>query len=106
MLVITCGTTDMPLVPVAFTTDGVNNFLEGALRTNTQDFLGKMEGFAIQGVKGMNVACKFIDIFLLIFFIGSAKNHKQYVSAAHANVHDLMGERLSKSLQMYKLVDC
>jgi hypothetical protein len=75
-------------------TDGVNNFLEGALRTDTQDFLGKMEGFTIQGVKGMNVACKFIDIFLLTFFIGSAKNHKQCVSAARANVHDLMGEGL------------
>ena len=106
MLFTMRGTTDMPLAPVAFTTDGVDNFLEGALRTDTQDFLGKMEGFTIQGVKGMNVACKFIDIFLLTFFIGSAKNHKQHVSAARANVRDLMGEGLSKSLQMYELVDC
>jgi hypothetical protein len=52
MIFATRGTTNMPLRGVAFTTDGIENFLEGAMKTDTQDFLGKMEGFAIQGVRG------------------------------------------------------
>ena len=37
----------MPLWDIAFVTAGVENFLESTTKTNTQDFLGKMEGFAI-----------------------------------------------------------
>jgi hypothetical protein len=62
MLFTTRGTTDMPLAPVAFTTEGVDDFLEGALKTDTQDFLGKMEGFVIQGVRGMKFAFGFTGI--------------------------------------------
>ena len=54
MLFTTHGTTDLPLTAVAFTTPGVDNFLEGALKTDPRDFLAKMEGFAVQGVRGMN----------------------------------------------------
>jgi hypothetical protein len=64
MLFTTRGTTDMPLTAVAFATDGVENFLEGALKTDTQDFLGKMEGFAVQGVRGMNFS--FESIVLVV----------------------------------------
>ena len=53
MLFTTRGTTDLPLRGVAFATKGVENFLEHALKTDEQDFVGKMEGFAIQGVKGL-----------------------------------------------------
>jgi hypothetical protein len=52
MLFITCGTTDIPLTGVSFATDGVQSFLPGVLKTDPQDFLGKMEGFAVQGVQG------------------------------------------------------
>jgi hypothetical protein len=54
LLFTTRGSTDMPLRGVAFSTSGVENFLEGALKTDTQDFLGRMEGFAVQGVKGIS----------------------------------------------------
>ena len=54
MLFTTRGSTDLPLRGVSFATEGVENFLEGALKTDTQDFIGKMEGFAVQGVKGMS----------------------------------------------------
>jgi hypothetical protein len=52
MLFTTRGTTDLPLTGVAFTTEGVDHFLESAMKTDTQHFLGKMEGFAVQGVQG------------------------------------------------------
>jgi hypothetical protein len=52
MLFTTRGSTDLPLHGVAFATEGVDNFLEGAMKTDTQYFIGKMEGFAVQGVKG------------------------------------------------------
>jgi hypothetical protein len=42
----------MPMKSVSFTTSGVENFLEGVMKIDTQDFLSKMEGFAIQGVVG------------------------------------------------------
>jgi hypothetical protein len=52
MLFATRGTTDMPMRGAVFSTSGVENFLEGVMRTDTQDFLGKMEGFAVQGIQG------------------------------------------------------
>jgi hypothetical protein len=52
MLFVSSGTTDLPMRGVAFTTAGVENFLDGAMKIDTQDFLAKMEGFAIQGIKG------------------------------------------------------
>jgi hypothetical protein len=53
MLFTTRGSTDLPLRGVTYATEGVDNFLEGAMKIDTQDFVGKMEGFAIQGVKGL-----------------------------------------------------
>jgi len=52
MLFATCGSTDLPMKGVTFATAGVENFLEAVMKTDPQDFLGKMEGFAVQGVKG------------------------------------------------------
>ena len=52
MLFATRGSTDLPMKGVTFATAGVENFLEAVIKTDPQDFLGKMEGFAVQGVKG------------------------------------------------------
>jgi hypothetical protein len=54
MLFVSCGTTDLPMRGVAFATAGVENFLEGTMKIDTQDFLAKMEGFAVLGVQGLN----------------------------------------------------
>jgi hypothetical protein len=35
----------MPLRVAAFATDGVEHFLKGTIKTDTQDFLGKIEGW-------------------------------------------------------------
>lgn len=50
MLLTTHRTTDMPMKGVAFATPSVKHFLEGVMKTDTQDFLGKMEGFAVHKV--------------------------------------------------------
>jgi len=52
LLFTTRGSTDLPLRGIVYETDGIENFLEGAMKMDTQHFIGKMEGFAVQGVKG------------------------------------------------------
>ncbi|KAG1718187.1 hypothetical protein EDB19DRAFT_1838510 [Suillus lakei] len=52
MLYMTHGTTDLPLCALTFTTPGVNHFMDSVMGIDTQDFISKMEGFAIQGIKG------------------------------------------------------
>ena len=37
---------------IEFTSAGVENFLNGTMKIDMQDFLVKMEGFAVQGIKG------------------------------------------------------
>jgi hypothetical protein len=49
---MTRGTTDLPLRAITFTTPGVNHFMDSVIGIDTQDFLSKMEGFAIQGIQG------------------------------------------------------
>jgi hypothetical protein len=63
MLFTTRGTTDMPMRGVSFTTSGVENFLEGVMKTDTQDFLGEMEGFAVQGIQGKQMTDNFVCCF-------------------------------------------
>jgi len=97
MLFTTRGTTDMPLRAVAFATDGVENFLEGVIKTDTQDSLGKMEGFAVQGVKDMNISSK--HFALLSIILGAARNHQQCVSAIRADIWNEISEALSKFIR-------
>lgn len=65
MLFSARGTTDLSMKSVAFATEGTENFLEGALKIDTQDFLGKMEGFAIAGVKGISLIFILISLSLI-----------------------------------------
>jgi len=43
---------DVPLRGVAFATQGVDNFMDTVMGIDNQDLVSKMEGFAIQGMKG------------------------------------------------------
>lgn len=52
MLFVLSGTTELPMWGIAFTTAGVENFPESTMKINMQDVLVKMEGFAVQGIKG------------------------------------------------------
>ncbi|KAG6855514.1 hypothetical protein H0H87_001791 [Tephrocybe sp. NHM501043] len=76
MLFSTCGTTDISMKGIAFATQGVENVLEGAMRMDTQDFLGKMEGFAVTGVQG------------------AAQNHQQRVSAIRGEICNVINNNL------------
>jgi len=49
---MTGGTTDLLLRGVTFATEGVQDFMESVVGIDNQDLVNKMEGFAIQGMKG------------------------------------------------------
>ncbi len=84
----------MPLRAVAFATNGVEHFLEGVIKTDTQDFLGKMEGFAVQGVQGINISS--MDFILLSIILGAAQNYQQRVSVIRADIRNEISEALSE----------
>jgi hypothetical protein len=52
LLFITRGSTDVAMQPTCFATPGVENFLDGVMKMDVQDFLTKLEGFAVQGIVG------------------------------------------------------
>jgi hypothetical protein len=52
LLFVTRGTTDSSLRPISFATEGTEGFLGQVYKADTQDFVGKLEGYAIQGLKG------------------------------------------------------
>jgi hypothetical protein len=96
MLFATRGTTDMSMRAVAFSTEGVKNFLEGAMKADTQHFLSKMEGFVIQGIKGLEINVCFCFVSLMQQnFEGAAKNHQQRVSTVRGKIWAELNEGLS-----------
>ncbi|KAH7922388.1 hypothetical protein BV22DRAFT_1131496 [Leucogyrophana mollusca] len=72
ILFTTRGSTDLPLHGIAFTMPGVEDFMGTAMCIDAQHFIGKMEGFAVQGIKG------------------AAKNHQQRVSAVCGEICEIM----------------
>jgi hypothetical protein len=52
MLYATRGSTDLPLRGIAFATEGVEEFMPSVMNIDNQDLISKMEGFAVQGMKG------------------------------------------------------
>jgi len=54
ILFVAPGSTDLPLNGVMFMTEGVGDFMTSIMDIDNQDLLSKMEGFAIQGMKGMS----------------------------------------------------
>jgi hypothetical protein len=84
---------------VLFATPSVENFLEGVMKTHTQDFLGKMEGFAIQGIQGKPMIYIILVCHLsqLTYMTGAAKNYKQRISSMHMDIRSIINDNLSKS---------
>ena len=94
LLFTTQGTTNLSLNSIHFAMDGVDNFMDTVMGIDSQDFLLKMEGYAIQGIK----VCRFIVLVLaksIISTLGSAKNHQQHVSQVHSAIHDIINKKLS-----------
>ncbi|KAG1804578.1 hypothetical protein EV424DRAFT_1544558 [Suillus variegatus] len=52
ILYTVAGSTDIPLRGIIFATEGVNNFMTSIMNIDDQDLVSKMEGFAIQGMRG------------------------------------------------------
>ncbi|KAG6379832.1 hypothetical protein JVT61DRAFT_10380 [Boletus reticuloceps] len=76
LLFLTRGTTDLSLNGTSFATVGVDEFMKSVMGIDNQDFLLKMEGFPIQGIKG------------------SAKNHNQRISHVCGAIHDIITRKL------------
>ncbi|KAG1799830.1 uncharacterized protein HD556DRAFT_1230959 [Suillus plorans] len=76
ILYMTRGSTDLPLRGVAFATEGVQHFMNSVMGIDNQDLVSKMEGFAVQGMKG------------------AATNHKQQVSEIRSKIRDIINTKL------------
>ncbi|KAI5987668.1 hypothetical protein EDD15DRAFT_2372037 [Pisolithus albus] len=77
----TRGTTDLPLRGIAFATEGVEDFMGSVMGMETQDVVSKMEGYAVQGIKGKRCA---------------AQNHQQRVSSVRSDIRRVITERLQQ----------
>ncbi|KAI6038053.1 hypothetical protein EDC04DRAFT_2550303, partial [Pisolithus marmoratus] len=67
---VTHSTTDLPLCSIAFMTKGIEDFMWSVMGMEMQDVISKMEGFAVQGIKGKHCSlppdttCHYLFIFL------------------------------------------
>jgi hypothetical protein len=52
LLFITRSTTDTNFRSISFATEGVEGFLTQVYKLDIQDFIGKLEGYAVQGIGG------------------------------------------------------
>lgn len=55
ILYTTRGSTDLPLRGISFATEGVDEFMSSVMNIDNQDLVSKMEGFAVQGMKGIGI---------------------------------------------------
>ncbi|KAG0702914.1 hypothetical protein DFH29DRAFT_804326, partial [Suillus ampliporus] len=78
ILFTTRGSMDLPLRGVTFATEGVQHFMGSVMGIDNQDFVSKMEGFAIQGMKG------------------ARKSHQQLISDTRASIRQLINVKLQE----------
>lgn len=53
LLFLTRGTTDFTLNGVSFATEGVADFMSTTVKIDEQDFVHRLEGYALNGLKGI-----------------------------------------------------
>jgi hypothetical protein len=53
LLFLTRGTTDFALNGVSFATEGVADFMSTTVKIDEQDFVHRLEGYALNGLKGI-----------------------------------------------------
>ncbi|OAX34557.1 hypothetical protein K503DRAFT_794132 [Rhizopogon vinicolor AM-OR11-026] len=78
ILYTTCGSMDLPLRGIAFATEGIEEFMSSVMNIDNQDLASKMEGFAIQGMKG------------------AVKNYQKRSSEVRSAIHQLITEKLQE----------
>lgn len=66
--------------------------MNSVMGIDNQDLVSKMEGFAVQGMKGLNVHYYFLPTDLL--HLGAATNHKQQVSEIRSKIRDIINTKL------------
>ncbi|KAG1893993.1 uncharacterized protein F5891DRAFT_1131068 [Suillus fuscotomentosus] len=76
ILYTTHGSTDLPLRGIAFATEGVNEFMGSVMNIDNQDLVSKMEGFAVQGMKG------------------AVRNHQKCTSDIRSAIHQEINKTL------------
>ncbi|KAG2155232.1 uncharacterized protein EDB93DRAFT_1101805 [Suillus bovinus] len=76
ILYTTRGSTDLPLRGIAFATEGVHEFMGSVMNIDDQDLVSKMEGFAVQGMKG------------------AARNHQKRTSDIWSTIHQEINKTL------------
>lgn len=89
---VVSGTTDLAIRGTAFATPGVAEFMENTMKIDNQGFLGKMEGHAVQGIKGMFPSFSYLVHSHL--FLGAAKNHSQRIITMRAELRTLITDQL------------
>ena len=80
---------------VSYVTHDGENFLQGTFKINKQDFIGKMEGFSIQGLSGMLLHLAASFTHNPNHPLDAASNYKQHISALHGETHSLILNGLS-----------
>ncbi|KAG1786177.1 hypothetical protein EV424DRAFT_1551498 [Suillus variegatus] len=65
-----------PLRSIAFTTEGIEEFMPSMMNIGNQDLISKMEGFAIQGMKG------------------AVNNHKKCCTNVRAALRKIINQKL------------
>jgi hypothetical protein len=99
ILYTTRGSTDLPLRGIAFATEGVEEFMSSVMNIDNQDLVSKMEGFAIQGMKGMLLSCKCLLLSDWHLLLGAAKNYQKRSSEVRSAIRQLITEKLRKFSQ-------
>lgn len=66
LLFVTRGTTDLALRSVSFATKGVEKFLPDVMKLDEQDFIGKLEGYTVQGLTGKIITFACVRLILTI----------------------------------------
>jgi hypothetical protein len=96
LLFVTRGTTDLGLQGVSFATEGVERFLLDVQKVDPQDFMGRLEGYAIQGLKG-KAATEHVWFEKYSHVTGAAVNAKARVSAARTTLRQDINTGLGMS---------
>jgi hypothetical protein len=95
MVFVTRSTTNLPLQSRSYNTPGISGFMETTLKMDRTDFLGKMEGFSLQGLKGTWLNSSRCLSTINQLPSGSAKNRQQRVSQLRSQIRQMMNTKLS-----------
>ena len=83
MCFITRGSTAFSMEPIIFSTDRLNDFIEQVFHIDNQDFVTRVEGFAVQGLKGTLI------VHIQTYYIRSNCAHNLGAGKSHTKLTEL-----------------